>query len=97
MQDDQGAEWDRVERRGPPNFSVHPVDRVEAMEHLDPAGALSGLDLDDHEGMAIRAALDLWGQSLNPPRAGNAAIRVALKEHLIRAGLWPAPRVAEDE
>lgn len=37
------------------------------------------------------------GLSLDPPRAGNAAIRAALKEVLIGAGLWPTPRVAEDE
>lgn len=76
---------------------LRPIDHVEALRHLDPEGALSGLDLDDHEGMAIRAALDLWGQSLDMPLAGNAAIRQALKEHLIRAGLRPAPGVAEDE
>ena len=39
--------------------------------------------MDDHEGLAIRAALDVWGLSLDPPRAGNAAIRAALKEVLI--------------
>lgn len=97
MKDNQGAEWDRVERGGPPNFSVQPVDPVEALRHLDPEGALSGIDLDDHEGVAIRAALDLWGQSLDPPRAGNAAIRQALKEALIGAGLWPAPRIEDDD
>ena len=81
----------------PANFSVRRVDHVEALRHLDLKGALAGRDLDDHEGLAIRAALDVWGLSLDPPRAGNAAIRAALKEVLIGAGLWPTPRVAEDE
>ena len=65
-----------------------PVDHVEAMRHLDPEGALSGLDLTDHEGMAIRAAIDLWGTTLEKPLHGNAAIRAALKDWLIGIGLW---------
>lgn len=60
--------------RPPDNFSVRRVDHVDAMKHLDPEGALSGLDREDHEGLAIRAALDVWGLSLDPPRAGNAAM-----------------------
>ena len=79
----------------PDNLSARRVDYVEALNHLGCEGALSGLALDDHEGLAIRAALDVWGLSLEPPRAGNAAIRAALKEVLIGARLWPAPRVAE--
>ena len=40
--------------------------------------------------------IDVWGLSLDPPRAGNAALRAALKEGLIGAGLWPAPKAVED-
>lgn len=73
------------------------VDNVEAMNHLNPAGALSGLDLDDNEGMAIRAAVDVVGLSRDPPVTGNAAIRAALKDYLIGLGFWPEPDVGVDE
>ncbi|MCW6509698.1 hypothetical protein [Lichenifustis flavocetrariae] len=65
-----------------------PVDHIEALRHLDPEGALAGLDLTDSEGMAIRAAIDLWGISQTPPLAGNAAIRAALKDWLTWIGFW---------
>src|ERR1700710_525344 len=65
-----------------------PIDHIEALRHLDPEGALSGLDLTDPEGMAIRAAIDLWGSQIDPPLQGNAAIRAALKDWLIGLGLW---------
>ena len=39
------------------NSSVRRAGRVEALRHLDPEGAIAGLDLDDREGLAIRAAL----------------------------------------
>ena len=64
-------------------------DRVVAMNHLDPEGALSGLDLEDHQGMLIRMALDLWGAKQQPPVKGNAAIRAALIDYLRMCGMWP--------
>ena len=68
--------------------SPKPIDHVEALRHLDPEGALSGLDLTDPEGMAIRAAIDLWGMTLERPLSGNAAIRAALKDWLTGLGYW---------
>ncbi|MCW6513152.1 hypothetical protein M8523_35490 [Hyphomicrobiales bacterium BP6-180914] len=64
------------------------INHIEALRHLDLEGALSGLDLTDAEGMAIRAAVDLWSLSQTPPLAGNAAIRAALKDWLTGIGLW---------
>ena len=43
----------------PDHYPVRRVDHVEALNHLSPEGALSGLALDDHEGLAIRAARDV--------------------------------------
>lgn len=71
--------------RPPDNFSIRRADHVETLKHLNPEGALSGLNLEDHEGPAIRAALDVWALSLSPPRAGNAAIQAAR--------LWATDRV----